>query len=346
MEPAVLTDVGSITDVAGIRVGHAERTARGWLTGTTVVMAPAGATAGVDVRGGAPGTRETDALAPWNLVDRIHAVCLTGGSAYGLRAADGVMDLLAERGLGFSVGEDPSAVVPVVPAAVIFDLGRGGAFGNRPDAAFGRRAAERASPTERRRGSLGAGTGARAGGIRGGVGMASRRVRLPGEGGDPGVEVSVGALCVVNARGSVIDPSTGLPYEAHPDLRRPSVAERRALVDHCQQMSPSLANTTIGVVATDAALTRPEATRLAMSAHDGLARAIRPVHTIVDGDSMFSMATGVVELGEADRIRRVSALLAAAVDCVAMACVDAVVSAQPTADFASYLSLCPSAVRR
>lgn len=346
MELDVLTDRGSITDVPGIRVGHAERTGRGWRTGTTVVMVPEGATAGVDVRGGAPGTRETDALTPWNLVERIHAICLTGGSAYGLRAADGVMDLLAERGLGFSVGDDPWAVVPVVPAAVIFDLGRGGVFANRPDAAFGRRAAERATPRERRRGSIGAGTGAMAGGLRGGVGMASRRVRLPADGGDEDVEVTVGALCVVNARGSLIDPATGLPYEAHPDLRRPAVHERRALADHCSQVRPAATNTTIGVVATDAVLSRPEATRLAMSAHDGLARAIRPVHTIVDGDTMFSLATGAVPLGDTDRSRRTSALLAAAVDCVAAACVDAVVSAQPAEGSPSYLSLCPSAIRR
>ena len=124
----------------GVRVGHAQRVGRGWLTGTTVVSIPQGAVPGVDVRGGGPGTRETDALDPRNLVDLVHAVCLTGGSAYGLAAADGVMDVLARRGLGVRVGPGPSDVVPVVPAAVIFDLGRGGDFGNRPDAGFGRRA--------------------------------------------------------------------------------------------------------------------------------------------------------------------------------------------------------------
>ena len=132
--------IGSITDVPGVRVGHAHRVGRGWLTGTTVVSVAQGAVPGVDVRGGGPGTRETDALDPRNLVDIVHAVCLTGGSAYGLAAADGVMEVLASRGLGVRVGPGPREVVPVVPTAVIFDLGRGGVFANHPDAGFGRRA--------------------------------------------------------------------------------------------------------------------------------------------------------------------------------------------------------------
>jgi len=129
---------GSITDVPGVLLGHHQRTGRGWRTGTTVVVAPDGATAGVDVRGGGPGTRETDALRPGNLVSTIYAICLSGGSAFGLSAADGVVAHLEELGLGHPVGDDPRHVVPVVPAAVIFDLGRGGRFANRPDAEFGR----------------------------------------------------------------------------------------------------------------------------------------------------------------------------------------------------------------
>jgi L-aminopeptidase/D-esterase-like protein len=167
------TPVGSITDVEGISVGHHQRTGRGWRSGTTAVLTLAGATPGVDVRGGGPGTRETDALRPENLIDRIHAICLTGGSAYGLATADGVVAWLEQRGIGFPVGAEPSDVVPVVPTAVIFDLARGGRFGNRPDPGFGRRAAQRATVRQRSWGSCGAGTGAVAGGIQGGIGTAS-----------------------------------------------------------------------------------------------------------------------------------------------------------------------------
>ncbi|MEJ7799991.1 MAG: P1 family peptidase, partial [Ilumatobacter sp.] len=158
---------GSLTDLGGVLVGHHQRTGRGWQTGTTVVSVPGGAVAAVDVRGGGPGTRETDALDPRNLVDRIHAVCLSGGSAYGLAAADGVMAELEARGLGVPVG--PDQVVPVVPTAVIFDLGRGGVFTNRPGPDFGARAL-RAATRGARRGSIGAGTGAQAGGMQGGSG--------------------------------------------------------------------------------------------------------------------------------------------------------------------------------
>ncbi|MEM9745833.1 MAG: P1 family peptidase, partial [Actinomycetota bacterium] len=214
------TPFGAITDVSGVRIGHHQRIGRGWASGTTVVACPGGATPGVDVRGGAPGTRETDAIRPGRLVDTIHAVCLTGGSAYGLAAADGVMAELASRRLGVPVGVDPDHVVPVVPSAVIFDLGRGGRFENRPAATFGRRAAHgalggRAAPPW---GAVGAGTGARAGGIQGGVGTASTLVDLaamptaPGEPTPTGL-VEVGAVVVVNSLGSVIDPSTGLPWE-------------------------------------------------------------------------------------------------------------------------------------
>ena len=164
---------GTLADVTGLRVGHHQRLGRGWQTGTTVVLAPDGAVAAVDVRGGGPGTRETDALDARNLVDRIHAVCLTGGSAYGLAAADGVMAHLERRQLGIRVGPEPAHVVPVVPTAVIFDLGRGGGFGNRPDAAFGARARPSARARGIARGAVGAGTGARSGGMQGGVGMAS-----------------------------------------------------------------------------------------------------------------------------------------------------------------------------
>ena len=188
---ARVTGWGSITDVPGVHVGHYERAGRGWRTGTTAVIVPAGATPSVDVRGGGPGTRETDALRPENLVPTVHGLCLTGGSAYGLAAADGVVSWLEERGLGFPVGldDEPDWVVPVVPAAVIFDLGRGGRFGNRPTPQFGWRAADRARATISR-GAVGAGTGAVAGGLQGGVGTAARDVD----------GIVVGALAVVDGR--------------------------------------------------------------------------------------------------------------------------------------------------
>ena len=193
----------SLTDVPGIRVGHATRTERGWLTGTTVVLAPdAGAVGGVDVRGGAPGTRETDLLDPRNLVDRVNAVVLTGGSAFGLAAADGVVQRLYAAGLGWPMGE-PGQVVPIVPGAVLFDLGRGGEFGHAPgpaDGAAAYDAARAAARARRSQGCVGAGTGAKVGGLKGGIGSASAVL-------DDGTTVA--ALVAVNALGSVLDERVG-----------------------------------------------------------------------------------------------------------------------------------------
>jgi L-aminopeptidase/D-esterase-like protein len=347
--------VGAITDVAGIRVGHHQRTGSGWLTGTTAVLAPDGATAAVDVRGGGPGTRETDALDPRNLVDRVHAICLTGGSAYGLATADGVMAELERRGLGVPVGPGRHDVVPVVPTAVIFDLGRGGRFGARPDPAFGERAARAAfgrSGRSPRHGTIGAGTGARAGGLQGGIGMASATVSL----GD--VMVRVGALAVVNASGSLIDPTTGLPWMPMPALRRPNATERAALaaaVAPATPAAPPPLNTTIGVVAVDAVLDRAEVGRLAQSAHDGLARAIRPAHALVDGDTIFGLATGSAQLptptdgtirSAGSRAIMLSTLFAAGADVFAAACVDAIITATTTSAHPAYRDLCPSAFAR
>lgn len=306
------------------------------------MFVPGGATAAVDVRGGGPGTRETDALAPYNLVDRIHAVCLTGGSAYGLSAADGVMAELERRRLGVDVGPQRDHVVPVVPAAVIFDLGRGARFGNRPGPEFGERAV-RAAKRSTLRGSIGAGTGARAGFLQGGVGMAAVAV-------DTGHRpVTVAALAVVNASGSTIDPSTGLPWIGGHGLRRPSTGDRRRLRDHLEAgraEATSPLNTTIGVVATDAGLTRPEAQRLAMAAHDGLARAIRPAHLLVDGDTVFALATGGLGLPDDRRTHHLNTLLEAAADVFGRACVDAVVHAAAVGDDPAYADLCPSAFGR
>jgi L-aminopeptidase/D-esterase-like protein len=350
---------GSITDVAGVEVGHHQRTGRGWQTGTTVVFARRGATPGVSVRGGGPGTRETDALHPEHLVERIHAICLTGGSAFGLSAADGVVAWLEERRLGFPVGDplDPVGVVPVVPAAVIFDLGRAGRFDHRPDATFGRRAIGSTRVDQRRWGAVGAGAGARAGGLQGGVGTAATVVTIPGSMIGPDsddVDVTVGALAVVNANGSPVDRSTGLPWSPQgAGLRRPSDADRsrlRAVLDGNEQVA---LNTTIGVVATSARLSKAEVGKLCGVAHDGLARAIRPAHSMTDGDTVFGLATGDVDLGAgpaamrstASRPRAFNLLLAAAADTFASACTHAIISATGTPHAPSYLELCPSARR-
>lgn len=343
---------GTVTDVAGITVGHHQRVGRGWRTGTTVVACFEGAVAAVDVRGGGPGTRETDALAPTNLVDRVHAVCLSGGSAYGLAAADGVVAELERRRLGVPVGPEPDHVVPVVPAAVVFDLGRGGRFANRPDAEFGRRAI-RAATRRPRRGAVGAGTGARAGALQGGVGMASVVVQL----GDR--FVTVGALAVVNAAGSPIDPASGLPWTREHRLVRPDQAERRTVTELLAGPPGPPLNTTIGVVATDAALDRAESRRLAMSAHDGLARAIRPSHGLTDGDTVFALSTGRVAIGDdgtdgpaglvrspTSRAMQLNLLHAAGATAFERACLDAVLTAARLGDDPSYRELCPSAFRR
>ena len=363
-------NIGSITDVPGVRVGHAHRAGRGWLTGTTVVSIAQGAVPGVDVRGGGPGTRETDALDPRNLVDIVHAVCLTGGSAYGLAAADGVMQVLASRGLGVRVGPGPHEVVPVVPTAVIFDLGRGGVFANHPDAGFGRRALIAARATPPARGAVGAGTGAAAGGLQGGVGTASARVTF-GEGDSvtfgEGDSVIVGALAVVNASGAVLDPSTGLPWQAGGfGLRRPSAGDRASLLAATTPSEPL--NTTIGVIATSGRLTKAEVSKLASVGHDGIARAVRPSHSMFDGDTIFAMATGDHEIdigastamdregwptergvsyrGPDTRTSRLNRILDAAAQCFAAACTDAIVSATAIGSRPAYRDLCPSAFRR
>ena len=335
-----------LTDVEGLRVGHAQRLGRGWRTGTTVILTPPGTVGGVDVRGGGPGTRETDALAPWNLVPHVHAVCLTGGSAYGLAAVDGVMRWLEERGTGYPIGDDPERVVPIVPAAVLFDLGRGGDFGHRPDAGFGWSAAVAAGRGRRPRpvveGTVGAGTGAAAGGVAGGIGSAS--ALLPDG-------TTVAALVAVNAAGAVFDAGTGVLHAARllhgtadPRLRRPTRgdvgAARRALAP------PETMNTTIGVVATDYALSRAEAHRLAGAAHDGLARAVRPSHLLTDGDTFFGLATGTRERPAApsstEDVRHLNLLFAAAADVVARAIARGVLAARSHGDRPSYRELFPS----
>lgn len=325
--------VDGLTDVAGLLVGHATRRGEGWLTGTTVVLAPEdGAVAAVDVRGGGPGTKETDALDPRNLVQRVQAVVLTGGSAYGLDAASGVMAWLEERGRGVRVGPDPSHVVPVVPAACVFDLGRGGDFRARPDAGTGRAAVEAAWASADSlgagvpQGCVGAGTGAVVGTLKGGVGTASILL-------DSGITVA--ALVVANAAGSVTDPETGALYGelagggrvAYPAAEVHEAARLR-LAEVAARNAPPPLNTTLAVVATDAVLSKAQAQKLAGTSHDGIARAVRPVHLLSDGDTVFALATGARPLTEGDPLA-LNEVLAAGADVVTRAVVRAVRAAGP-----------------
>jgi len=279
-------EVDAITAVAGIRVGH--WTHRQAATGCTVVLCPEGAVASADVRGGAPGTRETDLLRPGNLIERVHAVLLTGGSAYGLDAAAGVMRWLEERGCGFPVS---TGVVPIVVGAVLMDLSLGQA-NIRPDADTGYAACQAASGGPVEGGCVGAGTGATVAkalglgrALKGGIGTAC-------EGTPSGL--TVGALVAVNGFGEVVDPDSG-HVVAGPRGEAPGTfVDTLEALRTCSARSPfgQAPNSTIGVVATDAALTKEEAYRLAVMAQAGLARTIRPAHTPVDGDTIFALATG------------------------------------------------------
>lgn len=276
----------SITDVEGIKVGHYTDLAAA--TGCTVVLCGQGASAGVDVRGAAPGTRETALLNPVCLVEQVHAILLSGGSAFGLNAAAGVMRFLEEHGSGFDVGV---ARVPIVPAAVLFDLTIGRAD-VRPDAEAGYQACLAASGGAVAEGTVGAGTGATVGKLfgpklatKGGLGTASQKI---------GNGIVVGAIVAVNAFGDVVDPTTS---QIIAGTRKPGSGGFANSVQQMkswdrQQPALGITNTTIGVVATNAYLTKAQATKVAQMAHDGLAMAIRPVHTMSDGDTVFALATG------------------------------------------------------
>jgi L-aminopeptidase/D-esterase-like protein len=305
-----------IGDVAGIAVGH--DTDLVGLTGCTVILCPEGAEAAVDVRGGAPGTRETDLLGPARLVRKINGILLTGGGAFGLAAADGVMRYLAERGHGYRVG---SSVVPIVPAAVLFDLGIGDPA-SYPGSDSGYRAcvASRSGTVEE--GCIGAGTGATLGKVLGieqamKSGIGSAAMRLPGG-------VMVGAIVAVNALGDVVNPTNGQTIAGVRDrstgayLGTTSMILRREL-----PLVSAAGNTTIGVIATDAALSRDDLIRVAALAHDGLARVIRPSHTIYDGDTLFAISTG-----RATSSANPTAVAVAAGEVVATAIVRAVLAAR------------------
>jgi L-aminopeptidase/D-esterase-like protein len=321
----------------GFAIGHHTAEEPGWLTGTTVLFARDGATGGVAVRGGGPGTRETDLLDPTAMVERVNAVVLTGGSAYGLAAADGVMRALERESIGFPLAPLPltdatrGLVVPIVPAAVIFDLGRGGAFGHRPTAEFGAlayAAASAAEPgTDPARGCVGAGTGAVCGGLKGGFGYAEQSV--PGGG-------MVAAAVVVNAAGSAVSAETGRLYgDLAQRLAQPGATEIAALAEAGRQRLPPFAKT-IG----DLTLTKPQASRLAAVGHDGMARAIRPLHAMVDGDTVFCLAAG---RSEPPALPELDLLLAAGADVFTAACIDAMLSATGRGQWPAYVDLVPAA---
>ncbi len=286
----------AITDVAVIRVGHAQNLKA--LTGCTVILCEGGAVGGVDVRGGSPGTRETDLLRPMHRVERVHAVMLSGGSAFGLSAASGAMSYLEGRGIGFDARV---ARVPIVPSAILFDLGIGDAT-VRPDSAMGYRACLNATDGRPAEGNVGAGTGATVGKILGpgqamksGIGTASLEI---------GGGVVVGAICAVNAFGDVVDPTTGIILAGaraadvgplrigSPGYFADTLHVLKTAVGRTALSLAARQHTVIGVVATNARLDKAQINKVAQMAHDGLARTIRPAHTMLDGDTIFALATG------------------------------------------------------
>ena len=311
---------GSLVDVEGLLVGHDQMPGR--LTGCSVVLAPQGAVCAVDVRGAAPGTRETDLLEPSNLVERVHAVLLCGGSAFGLDAAGGVMRWLEAHDIGFQTG---FGRVPIVPAAVLFDLPAVRAGDEpkvRPDAECGWRACEAASRQAPAAGNVGAGSGAAVGklfgldrAMKGGIGHASVQV-------GPWV---VAAMIACNAVGDVVDPTSGRVLAGARTADGQGLLDTQAALLAGQRMLRPMpgTNTTIGVVATNATLSKAQAQRLAISAHDGLARSIRPVHTTLDGDTLFALATCAE-----DAPPDLMLLTTLAAHATALATVDAVLRAQ------------------
>ena len=316
---------GAITDVAGIEVGHFTEQRRP--TGCTVVLARQGAVAGVDVRGAAPGTRETDLLSPTNMVDQVHAILLSGGSAWGLDAASGVMRWLEERGVGLQAGP---VRVPIVPAAVLFDLLLGDPA-IRPDADAGYAACQAASNRAPEQGNVGAGAGAAVGKIfgidramKGGIGTAS--LTLDG--------VTVGALIACNALGDVIDPDTAQAIAGARTADGLALLDTRRALLRGEAPRPLIAgsNTTLGVIATDAVITKAQASSLAQMGHDGLARSINPVHTLSDGDTLFALGTG-----HAGKTLGMMLLGTMAAEVVARAVVQAVLAAEGLRHGALYL---------
>ncbi len=318
--------IDAITDVPGIEVGQAQDEEA--LTGCTVVLCRKGAVGGVDQRGGAPGTRETDLLAPVNLVDRVHAVLLAGGSAFGLDAASGVMHYLEEHKIGFKAGP---VRVPIVPAAILFDLDLGRAD-RRPDAAMGYAAASAASAGAVAEGNVGAGTGASIGKIYGKLG--AMKSGLGTSSIEIGGGIVVGAVVAVNAIGDVVDPATGqIVAGARPVKMGPvKLGGKGQFADTLQVMKSrtgrtvlglaTRSNTVIAVVASNARFDKAQTTKVAQMAQDGLARAVRPAHTMLDGDTVFALSTG-------EKKADVSLVGAFAAEVLAQAILRAVYAARP-----------------
>jgi L-aminopeptidase/D-esterase-like protein len=322
--PSQTNASSAITDIPGIKVGHFTETRRP--TGCTVVLTEEGATGGVDVRGGAPGTRETDLLDPINTVQAVHAIVLSGGSAFGLEAATGAVRYLEERNIGVNTG---AARVPIVPAAILYDLGVGDPK-IRPDAEAGYKACKAATTSAPAEGNIGAGAGATVGklfglerAMKGGLGTAA--IKLP-------AGVTVGAIVAVNAVGDVFDPATAkiIAGARTPDGKK--LLGTMAAILRGESLPPMLGGTatTIGVVATDAVLTKAQATKIAQMAHDGLARTINPIHTAADGDTIFALATG-----KSSRPANVTLIGALAAEAMAQAVVRAVRAARGIAGLPS-----------
>ncbi len=308
--------MGWITDVDGLKVGHFTDTRRP--TGCTVILCENGAVASVDVRGAAPGTRETDLLDPINLVQKAHAILLAGGSAFGLDAASGVVRWLEERRIGFPIG---NGVVPIVPAAILYDLAIGDSS-IRPNAESGYQACQAAQPGTVEEGSVGAGAGATVGKAMGGTpmkgGIGTSSIKLS-------TGLVIGAIVAVNCMGNVIDPRTGRIVAGALS------SDSRTFLDITEMRSSNLSNTTIGVVATNARFEKAQMKKIAQMAHDGMARAINPVHTMFDGDIIFAVST-CASSAQAD----VSIVGALAAEAMSEAILRGVMKAKSLPGFPSY----------
>ena len=322
-----------LTDVAGIEVGHYTHTDAA--SGVTVVICAEGAVTGVDVRGSGPCTRETDLLAPANIVEQVQAVVLSGGSVFGLASADGVVRWLAEKGLGFPL--DKGFVAPIVPAAALYDLDRGSRFVPPVNAEWGQKACRAASSGPVACGCVGAGTGAWAGSIKGGLGTASHIL-------DSGITIA--ALVAVNPDGEVINPATGRPWEIDLEIEGEFGRQgKRAVILPPRPEIKQPGNTVLGVIATDAILTKSQSRKVAQMAHDGLARAIRPAHTLFEGDTIFCMATGKQKFPEVPGYygplyaRAVSDIGHAATNCLSRAIITAILKAKSMAGMTAFCDL-------
>jgi len=322
-----------LTDVQGLQVGHYSDFDA--LSGVTVVLCPQGAVAGVDVRGAAPGTRETDLLNPVNLVDKVHAVVLSGGSVYGLAAADGVVRWLSQKGWGFPL--ENGHVAPIVPSAVLYDLGRGRDFIPPITADWGRRACQSANTDKLTNGCVGAGVGALSGAIKGGQGSASIVLETG---------ITVAALAAVNSLGSVVNPATGHLWERDSELYNEfGVQARRCVKPPPALLGAPAQNTTIGVIACDAILNKAQATKIAQMAHDGLGRAIRPAHTMFDGDTLFCLATGAQPLPamqgflDVSQAQAINEIGHAAANCLSRAIIHAILAAHSLGQMPAFRDL-------